>query len=85
MRKSQIVRARKLHAKGYSVEQVALAMAVPVAKVEAALVDGRKTSNASMATGPDTIIDGERLEDRVKRLKAKISADYYIVVPEGLK
>ena len=49
-----------------------------------------------LAVGPDDLIDGERLEDRVKRLKAEIRAgvtvverdrnpQYYIVVPEGLK
>lgn len=70
---------KTLRGKGYTVNDVARLTGTTPAQVKYVMRSYKRTNQK---VDENTIIDGERLEDRVNRLKRELK--YYIALPEGL-
>ncbi|TXH16507.1 MAG: hypothetical protein E6R03_05380 [Hyphomicrobiaceae bacterium] len=79
MRAELMRKCKRMHYRRFTNEQIALVLNVTVPDVELALCDQRKQERPVCEIGPDALIDGERLEDRVRRLKGEIRSGRLVI------
>lgn len=80
MRSQVMKECKRLTAKSYRADQIALTLGITEEQVQYALSDQRKANGGQEKKGsPDDIVDGERIEDRIKDMTARIRAGVLVI------
>lgn len=79
MRSELIRQCKRLKYRNYRPEQIALVMGLTIAEVEFALGDHRTNEQAEKKGSPDEIVDGERMAERIERMKRGIRSGEIVV------